>query len=256
MNTKQLKYLVVDDIAIVCQGIIERMQQFENWESCGYAMFVDHANQLISQHLPNLIFLDWQLKGGNAFSVLENIKSIKDYKPYIIFNTAYLSEHPMIAERVHNEYDVDKLLCITKPIFGKLFQEINQYVAEAEKKALFKIDNLNQQNEIFITTIHCTKIKKNVNELMGITHITNTKNKNLYFFSDPKIITVNWSWTACNDLLQKFQLDYFYLNQRESLIIKRYISSINYPFVFLKENPHKFKITKERVQLFEKWLRE
>lgn len=75
MNT-EFNYLVVEDSRKVCEGIQERMEAFSNWQACSFAHHVDDAWQIISAQRPELIFIDWSLKGGSAFEVLQQVQNI------------------------------------------------------------------------------------------------------------------------------------------------------------------------------------
>jgi hypothetical protein len=205
--------------------------------------------------------------GGNAFEVLDFIKSSINFQPYIIFNTAHFEHNLEISEKVVNEYKIDKLLCIGKPIFGELFEKIDTLVLDAEKK----ICNLNSTiNNIYFwfdclkenTNFHNSNIKyikirklKNINDLMAIgIHEDNSRLKKVYFKNEsmPIIIKTNWEW--CCQLLEKHKIDYFLTNYREGIVVRQYITELDFPVIKLNGVNIGFKLVQDKKSEFENWF--
>lgn len=260
-------FIVVDDDEDVCNGIIEKMKSHLNWTSIGHAQNPRKTITLIEHHYPDLIFLDWDLMGGNAFEVLDFLKLKADYQPYIIFNTAHFKQNMEISEKVVNEYKIDKLLCIGKPIFGELFEKIDELVLDAEQKIhetntakynnYIWFDCLEENKDIYNSHIKYNKIRKlkNVNEIIAIGIPEDNSRLRYIYFKDeikPMIIKSNWDW--CCQLLDKYKIDYFITNIRESLVIRNFITEIKFPIIKISGINIGFKIVQDKKNDFEKWL--
>ena len=85
MTKSRFNYVVVEDDLKVCEGVKLRMNQFPNWNCLGLIPYFDIALKTIQDKQPNLLFLDYSILGGNTFNLLEQIKTIEDYKPFIIY---------------------------------------------------------------------------------------------------------------------------------------------------------------------------
>lgn len=243
-------YLVVEDSPKVCEGIKERMEDFKNWRLCGFAHHVEEAKKLTHKERPNLIFLDWSLKGGSAFEVLQEIQNIPDYNPYIIFNTGYQSDNPEIPQEVINNYPVDKYL--VKPFWGKLRQHLGTYIHEAEKKVLIKKDN----KVLFLTDISREKVRANMDDLVCVCKDAgNSYNKYFYFF-DSKAIHVRMKWQDVHALLNDNNIGFFISNSKEHIIVRRFVENYKRPFVKIKGFPHKIEVVKDKLHEFEGWLKQ
>lgn len=261
-------FIVVDDDVDVCTGIIEKMKSHLNWAAVGHAQSPKKTITLIEQHHPDLIFLDWDLMGGNAFDVLDVLKSKTNYHPYIIFNTAHFEQNIEISERVVNEYKIDKLLCIGKPIFGKLFEKIDTLILDAEQKIhsnnntakynnSFWFDSLEENTDIHTSNDKYIKIRKRmyVNDIMAIEiPNNNSRLKKIYFMNESKPLIIKATWDWCCQLLEKHNVDYFITNFRESLIVRNYITEINLPVIKIKGINTGFKIVQDKKSDFESWL--
>ena len=248
MNTK-LKYLIVEDSPKVCEGILERMNDYEQWNACSFAHHVEEAKKIASCEKPQLIFLDWALKGGSAFEVLKHIQTIPEYEPYIIFNTGYQSENPEIPQDIINNFKVDKYLI--KPIWSNLRKNLSCYVDDAEKKFTTKITK---------KTIILNDINKGVHkvDLLSLVCVCqeagNRYNKVFHFYTNDLTVKINWKQIV--DLLEANHIDYFFTNARQHLIVKNYIESYSRPFVRLTNFRNKIEIVKDKLHEFEQWLRD
>lgn len=249
MNT-EFNYLVVEDSRKVCEGIQERMEAFSNWHACSFAHHVDDAWQIISNQRPELIFIDWSLKGGSAFEVLQQVQNIQGYNPFIIFNTGFQSDNPEIPQEIINHYKVDKYL--VKPFWEKLRLFLADYVAEAEKKALKQFAD----TIIFITDSDHVKTKVNLLNLICICKDPTDSSKKTLFFDKNSTVRVKATWPAVLSILDKHKLDYFVTNKKEHLVVKTYIEEYNRPLIFLKGFPRKIEVVKDRLHRFEEWLEE
>ena len=244
----ELKYLIIEDSLKVCEGITERMELFAKWTACKYAHHVNDAKIIAAKERPQLIFIDWSLKGGSAYEVLQFIEHIPNYHPYIIFNTGYQSENPEIPQEIINNYKIDKY--VVKPLWENLRKNLSLYLDEAEKK--FKANST--AKEIWFTDTNRKKVHANLYDLMWVCQsMENAYYKNLYL-NKQSVLTVKISWRDIIELLYEHQIDFFITNSRQHLVVKKYIDSYQRPFVKLKSIPHKIEVVKERLHEFEEWL--
>lgn len=246
---RQLKYLIIEDSLKVCEGIQERMLRFSEWKSCPFAHHVENARSTLEKELPQLIFVDWALKGGSAYDVLDKIQAIPDYNPYIIFNTGYQSENPEIPQEIFNNYKIDKY--IVKPIWENLRKNLSQYVKEAE----LKFATGRQEKKVLITDIHKRKVYLNASDLVCIClHHENSYYKTLYI-NNSTSIHIKSSWERVYEIITDLGLEYFITNHKEHLVVKEYIESYQRPFVKLKNFYGKVEVVKDKLAEFEKWMK-
>ena len=248
MNNDQLKYLIVEDSLKVCEGIVERMKTYEKWIACKFAHHVEDAKTICFQQKPELIFMDWALKGGSAFEVLQFIETIPLYNPYIIFTTGYQSENPEIPQEIINNYKVDKYL--VKPFWENLRNNLCTYLSEAEhKKGLCKNKKI-----IWLTDFHKYKIQVEIASLICVCQdFENPYCKTLYF-NNTQSISVKLSWNEVIELLESNNVNYFITNSRQHIVIKNFIIGYERPYVRLENYAHKIEIVKDKLHQFEIWL--
>ena len=244
------RYIIVEDIETVSEGIALRMKPFSEWQNIGMCSSVTDAASAISIHEPHLIFLDWNVKGGSAYEILEAINSINKYQPYIIFNTAYTRDNPEIPQQIFNSYRVDKYL--VKPIWKNLSQNLTQYVKEATTKAQ-KSNNSKQQ---LLSDVNGKTTSINLEDLSCIIQHHNGRAKELYFISQKQPIIVSKTWQECFELLEANNTEYFVSNKRQHLIVKKYIMSYHKPILRLVNfSAYRIEIVKESLKDFEGWLK-
>lgn len=249
MNT-ELKYLIIEDSLKVCEGIAERMQSFTKWTACGFAHHVENAKKIAFAEKPQLIFIDWALKGGSAYEVLAYIQNIPDYYPYIIFNTGYQSENPEIPQEIINNYKVDKY--VVKPLWENLRKNLSTYLLEAERKS----EQSSVLKQIWLTDIHKRKLHVNLYDLICICQETENPYNKKICLTYNSTLTVKISWHEIIELLKENGIDFFVTNGRQHLIIKKYIEGYKRPFIKLKNFSHKIEVVKEKLHEFEIWLKE
>lgn len=241
--------MVVEDSPKVCEGIEDRMEDYSNWRLCGFAHHVEEAKLLANKERPDLIFIDWSLKGGSAFEVLQSIQNIADYSPYIIFNTGYQGDNPEIPQEIINNYPVDKYLI--KPFWEKLRQNLSNYIHEAEEKAQCKKD----KNYLFLTDVSKKRVRVNLDDLICICKDAgNSYNKVLYFHKGDAL-NVRIRWQDILLLLEEHYISFFISNSKEHIVVRKFIEQYKRPFVKLKGFPHKIEVVKDKLHEFEGWLK-
>lgn len=240
MEKSKLNYLVIEDELNVCENIAHRMKKFENWNCLGLISFYDEALAVILAKRPDLIFLDFSIRGGNSFDLLDQIKEMVEYQPYIIFFTAYLQDKPEIAEDAINTYKVNKY--INKPIFNKLTECLETYLTEAETWS-----HEHTKNELWIETVDHVKIKLCPKEIYCFSQsAVSSRHKIIHTISNN--FEIKASWSECENIAKQNQLDYFFANSRESMVIRNYITKIQKPNIWLNDTL-KVPVTKENWKL-------
>lgn len=248
METK-LKYAIIEDSLIVCEGIKERMSDFPEWELGGFAHHVKEACKIITDCKPDLLFIDWALKGGSAYEVLAEIYNLPEYNPYIIFNTGYQSENPEIPQQIINNYKIDKYL--VKPLWENLRLHLLEYLNEAKEKntrliqkkdKIWLADNTRKYHQIEMNAIVC------------ILQDFQNPHYKIIILDDDTSLTLKISWPEIIDLLDTRQIKFFITNSREHIIVKEYVQVYKRPYVQLHHFRHKIEVVKNKLSAFEKWI--
>ena len=89
MSQQKIKTLIVDDEPLARSGLRLRLEKFDDVEVVAECQNGLDAVSMISQHRPDLVFLDIQMPGLNSFQVINKLKELKQPIPMIIFVTAY-----------------------------------------------------------------------------------------------------------------------------------------------------------------------
>ena len=150
-----MRALIIED-EIRNQKILSQLleENCPSIEIIGYAESVTDARKLIGDHLPDLIFLDIQLKNGTGFDILESLGS---NAPYVIFTTAY----DQYALKAFKFAAIDYLL---KPIIREeLISAVNKAETESIQDQKISLRNLirnlrSESKETFITISGMTKV--------------------------------------------------------------------------------------------------
>lgn len=245
----KFKYTIIEDSLKVCRGIKERMDDFPQWECCGFLHRTTEAIEKIKAHTPHLIFIDWSLKGGSAYEVLSEICSLSEYAPYIIFNTGYQSENPEIPQHIINNYKIDKYL--VKPLWENLRLHLGEYLKEAERRSTHPMLGL---NKVWLADIARNHHQVEMNSIVcALQHSENPYCKIIILDSAPSI-TLKISWEKMVALFENHKIDYFVTNCREHIIVKDHIQFYKRPYVRLYHFKHKIEVVKNRLAAFEEWI--
>ena len=245
---KNYTYCVIEDVEDVIIGILNRMKKYTNWKSIGESREIKSALNLVQTNHPDLIFMDWSLKGGSTYEILEYIKNEKYYTPYIIFFTAFQKDEPTIPEIVHNKYNVDKYLL--KPIWKKLSENLKQYLKEAISKSMTN------------TYLEIIDINKNIYKI-NASHITSIslydqkkRTKTIRLLSGKEII-VKSTFQEIEKILKEKKVDFIYTHKRYSIVTKNNIEKFEEGFLFFYENKSpKVEVCKENIKNVMDWLSE
>ena len=108
------RVLVVDDEPLARRGIVSRLQPYQQFKIIAECCNGEDALHAISEHRPDLIFLDVQMPEMDGFEMLDHVPL--DERPAVIFLTAF-DQYALRAFEVHA---TDYLL---KPIDDVRFAE-------------------------------------------------------------------------------------------------------------------------------------
>lgn len=244
MTDSEYKYIVVEDDLQVCEGIKRRMLHFPNWKCSGlFASYTDAVKNIFLEK-PDLLFLDWSIRGGNTFDLLNEVRLMDGYDPYLIFFTGYQSDRDEIHEKMVNIYRVHRYF--SKPIWEKM----DLYLVECIKDAVqHRIKAKPNEDCIWLQTIDKQKIKVNPQEIVCINQSENPRNK-ILCFSNTILYEIKAKWESCEKILRLHNVNYFVVNQRECIINLDCIEKIGNDKLLLKYNIH-IKISKEKLKELE-----
>lgn len=237
MTKSIYKYVVIDDDIKVCENIKKRMSKYKNWNCEGLIVSLSESLSIIQGTMPNLVFLDWSIKGGNAFTLLEKIEKIEYYNPYIIFFTGYQNDHPEIPVELINRFKINKYLI--KPIFENLTINLDKYIKEAEFLHI-----ANPINEFWVEDINKVKIQINPHDIICISQSINPRAK-IFHTKNDENIEVKASWSLCERIAKEFKIEYCITKSRETIINKKFITKLHRPFIWLN-NRIKVEVTKDK----------
>jgi two-component system, LytTR family, response regulator len=147
---KTLKILIVDDEPLA-RGIIYRLLENDPYvQSITEAEDGEEALEIITEILPDIIYLDIQMPGANGFELLDNIRKLKLAEmPTIIFVTAY-DEY---ALKAFEFYALDYLVKPVDPLrFQKTFDLAVKKLSaddqtDYQQKLLRAVGNLQPQKK-------------------------------------------------------------------------------------------------------------
>lgn len=244
MKKSKYNYIVVEDDMNVCNDIKKRMTTSENWNCIGLITTYEEARVNITTKRPDLLFLDYSIRGGNTFNLIEEIKKIENYNPFIIYFTGYGNDNQFISEDVVFKYNVNVFL--NKPIQEKLTNHLADYILKAENWI-----RDNSKNEIWIDTIEKEKIKIIPNTIFCISQSETNSRHKIIHTSEGKTFEIKASWQECEAIATKNNIDYSFTNARYTLINKFFISKIQKPFIWLNNNQLKVEVTKEKWKYIE-----
>lgn len=230
MKNSKLKYIVIEDDTNVWDNIRERMNVFENWQPVEFSSELTDALQKIESEKPELIFTDWSIRGGNAYHILDKIKGIRNYSPYIIFFTGYQSENPEIPQKIFNDYSIMVKKYIIKPIYENLTNHLADYVKEAEQNAE------KPEEEIWIEDYSKRKLKIKPADCMAFLQIPDRPRLKEIIIRDMPSVIVKYKWEDCMFLIEKYGLDFFVTYHRKSIINKKFIKKLDNRKVILSNN--------------------
>lgn len=244
------RYVVVEDIDDVAARLVHQMNAFAEWQCAGTAGSVRKASQLIETARPQLIFCDWDLIGGSGFEVLRHIGLLKGYRPFVVFNTGFQSDHPEIAEELINTYKVDAF--INKPYWQKLLEQLPIIIEHALLKA-------QQPGEVtgqaWLRTASGEIIKVNTALITAVVQCPkDPRQKLVYMYEQSTPWEVVLTWKAAEDLIKMNSSDYFAIHKRSAIISRHYIQRYKVPHVWVGKPPLRLEVVRDNIKAFETWM--
>jgi two-component system, LytTR family, response regulator len=109
-----IRTIIIDDVALAREAIRIRLQENKDFDVVGEACTSAEALALIRKLEPDLIFLDIEMRGFDAFQLLDELDPVR--APEVIFVTA----HDQYAVQAFNS---DALHFLVKPINDTQFDE-------------------------------------------------------------------------------------------------------------------------------------
>lgn len=97
--SKSIRYLIVDDEILSQRNLSQAITEQSSWQLIGTASSVSQAREILTQALPDVIFLDIQMPRESGLSLAREWMG-KETPPLIIFVTAF-DEHAIEAFRLH-----------------------------------------------------------------------------------------------------------------------------------------------------------
>jgi two-component system LytT family response regulator len=104
-----MRAVVVEDSRLARAGLVRMLAAFPQVEVVGEADHPDSALPLIRATRPDVLFLDIQMAGANAFELLAQLQDESQDLPRIVFTTAH-------AEYAIRSFDFDTVDYLLKPI--------------------------------------------------------------------------------------------------------------------------------------------
>lgn len=104
-----MRAVVVEDSRLARTGLVRMLGAFPHIDVVGEADHPDSALPLIGGARPDVLFLDIQMAGANAFELLARLQDELQALPRIVFTTAH-------AEYAIRSFDFDTVDYLLKPI--------------------------------------------------------------------------------------------------------------------------------------------
>ncbi|RDV26019.1 DNA-binding response regulator [Alteromonas aestuariivivens] len=141
MSHQPIKTIVVDDEPLARKGLKARLERHADIEIVAECQNGLDAVSMISQHRPDLVFLDIQMPGLNGFQVIHKLRELNQPIPMIIFVTAYDSY-------AIKAFDVHALDYLLKPA------DDERLAAALEKvREYFTTQNQDEQSRKLVTLV-------------------------------------------------------------------------------------------------------
>ncbi|MDF2933167.1 MAG: response regulator [Chryseobacterium sp.] len=244
MTSSLYTYIVVEDDRKASSEIIRRMNIFPEWKCLGSCTHYAEALERIRKERPHVLFLDWELGGGTSIDILQGIKDLTDYQPYLIFFTAHLTHRipeNLIHFKVHHYLD--------KPIWGKLDIYLKDYLRDA----VLHIENHRKELFVWLTTVEKVKVKINPKELICIQQAENPRNK-ILCLSKTKSYEIRATWMFCEQLLKDSGVNYFVVKQREVIVNMDCIEKIEKKSALRLKDNIVVKINKDKFRELKNYI--
>ncbi|HNB82344.1 MAG TPA: LytTR family transcriptional regulator DNA-binding domain-containing protein [Chitinophagaceae bacterium] len=237
-------YAVIEDAPEVCEGIMERMNSFPLWKCCGIAHDIVSARELIQFNLPSLLFMDWDIKGGSTFDLLELISSEESYHPFIIYFTAFQNDEPLIPVQIHNSFQVDKYLI--KPIWKELSENLGTFVRLAEKKAIrIPFHTFRTEGNGFVQV--------QLDDIIYVAVFDPDKRTKSIFLKSKETLIVKMTLDEVEEIFRSAGIACIRPNRKFSIVNPKYIKSYHRPEIGMMYTNHTLTVSSDNLAEFERF---
>lgn len=144
---------MVDDEEPIRKELIDALNKSLQMEVINEADSVSKAAEIILQDLPDAVFMDIKLRGGDAFQVMDILRKELKYLPAIIINTGY--QEFEYAQRVFNQYRDSVITILQKP-FWEDWKMKELEIVDLIHEHLGKENTQNQAGNIIIKSDYKT----------------------------------------------------------------------------------------------------
>lgn len=134
-----MRAMVIDDSRLARSGLIGMLAQFPAIEVVGEADHPDSALPLIDALRPDVLLLDIQMAGADAFDLLARLANC----PRIVFTTAY-------AEYAIRSFDYDTVDYLLKPVSQERLAQAVGRLLQQSGPAASAARPLDERSRIFI----------------------------------------------------------------------------------------------------------
>ncbi len=141
MENNKIRTLVVDDEPLARKGLMVRLQSHDDIDVIAECQNGLDAVSAISQHRPDLVFLDIQMPGLNGFQVIHKLRELKQPIPMVVFVTAYDSY-------AIKAFDVHALDYLLKPADDERLQD-----ALAKVREYFSTQHQDEQSRKLVSLV-------------------------------------------------------------------------------------------------------
>lgn len=143
MSFQKLRALVIEDEAPAREELKKALSETSDFEVMGSADSVDDGYDLIEKNQPDVLFLDIEIIGGNAFQLLSQLKRMNIPIPPVVITTGWRDFD--YAKRLHNEFKDHVIYILNKPFWEEWtvhYEEITEILfARRQMERLSKTEN-------------------------------------------------------------------------------------------------------------------
>jgi len=205
-----IKVIIVEDSRLARNELKELIKNHPELEVIAEAENVDTAYELITQHQPQLIFLDINMPEKDGFALLEMLDDV----PAVVFTTAF-------DEYAIKSFEYNALDYLLKPINQKRFADAVEKVKDkvtAEQNTA-TVEYLNENSQIFIKDGEkCWLVK------IGDIHLFEiVGNYTRVYFKDCKPLI----YKSLNQIEERLPHTLFFRANRQQIVNLQYIKSVD-----------------------------
>ena len=216
---RKARLLLVDDHAIVRDGLAQLVQREENLTVCGEAASAEEAVQAVMRTKPDLAVIDISLGGANGLELIKNLRSISPELRMLVLSMHDETHYAERALRAGANGYVMKgagreqiMRAIRSVLEGEIFVSdvinksiLHQYLHGAGGKDASPISNLSDRELEILTLLGKGLGSKEIAERLHLSqktvdsHRTHMKEK-LSLKGAPELIRFAFEWVSSQEL--------------------------------------------------------